>query len=120
MAQSFKHPILSFGSGHDLQDMRSSPGSGPALSPTMGSMLSIEPASNSLSLFSQPSPTHALYQKTKKKMLAEKSFTTCACLLNGVFQCINIFTTLQAQNVLKSSILKDAGGAPRWLSRLGI
>lgn len=43
------------------------------------------------------------------EMLAEKLITTCACFLNGVFQCIIIITTSQAAYVLKSFILKDAG-----------
>jgi len=39
VAQSFKHPTLDFGSGHDLRVMRSSP----TWSPTWGSILGVEP-----------------------------------------------------------------------------
>ena len=42
VAQWVKHLTLDFGSGHDLRIMR--------LSPTLGSMLSMEPTENSLSL----------------------------------------------------------------------
>ena len=49
MAQSVKHPTLDFSSGHDLQVM--------GWGPTMGSMLSVEPVWDSVSLsLSVPSP----------------------------------------------------------------
>ena len=58
MAQSFKHLILDFGSGHDLRVVR--------LSPASGSVLGVEPAWDSLS----PSsflPPHCLSLLLKKK-----------------------------------------------------
>ena len=55
MAQSGEHEtldFLDFGSGHDLKTVR--------LSPVSGSELSVEPASDSLSLSLCPSPPFAL------------------------------------------------------------
>ena len=50
MAQSVKHQILDFVSGHDLTVVR--------LNPETGSVLGMEPASDSLSPLSSPLPAH--------------------------------------------------------------
>ena len=52
MAQSVERPALDFGSGHDLRVVRSSP--------TLGSVLSTEPAWDSLSILPPLAHAHAL------------------------------------------------------------
>ena len=53
VVQLVKHPTLDFGSGHDLRVVR--------LIPKSDSMLSVEPAADSLSPSLGSSPAHFLY-----------------------------------------------------------
>ena len=77
MAKSVEHPLtLNFGSGHDLRVV--------GLSPESGSMLSIVPAKESLSLLLPLSPAHALSlkqtSKLKKKKKVKTVFSGIPCL----------------------------------------
>lgn len=65
MAQSVKHPIPDFGSGHNLRVVRSSPAS--------GSTLSMEPAWDFLSPSLTPSSPDISLKKKKKKKLEKQT-----------------------------------------------
>ena len=75
VAQSVKHLTLDLSSGHDLRVVRSSPG--------LGSVLSMEPAYDSLPL-SAPLPLmHALSLSLKKE-----SVCVCVCVCECVCMCV--------------------------------
>ena len=87
MAQLVKHPILNFSSGHDIRVVRSSLGS--------GSALSVESAWDSLSLC--PSPDSCSLSLSKKKWYEKSSSPSIISkkyLLYSVISCVSHYYSI--------------------------